>query len=63
MLRPEGKLIVRDNVETISEVENMARSLHWEIRLTYSKDTEGLLCVQKTMWRPQEVETSILSTA
>ncbi|XP_022750921.1 probable methyltransferase PMT26 [Durio zibethinus] len=57
MLRPEGKLIVRDNVETISELENMLRSMQWEVRMTYSKDKEGLLCVQKSMWRPKEVET------
>ncbi|KAK9270181.1 hypothetical protein L1049_025757 [Liquidambar formosana] len=56
ILRPEGKLIVRDNVETIGEVENLAKSLQWEIRLTYSKDNEGLLCVQKTFWRPTEEE-------
>ncbi|KAJ9551112.1 hypothetical protein OSB04_015157 [Centaurea solstitialis] len=57
ILRPEGKLIVRDTVETIDEVENMLRSMNWEVRLTYSKDKEGLLCVQKSMWRPVEVET------
>ncbi|XVE86508.1 hypothetical protein DITRI_Ditri18aG0039200 [Diplodiscus trichospermus] len=56
ILRPEGKLIVRDNVETISELENMLRSMQWEVRMTYSKDKEGLLCVQKSMWRPKEVE-------
>ena len=59
ILRPEGKLIARDNVETINELENMAKSLHWEVRMTYSKDNEGLLCIQKTMWRPQEVEASM----
>lgn len=57
ILRPEGKLIVRDNVEIINEMETMLRSMHWEVRLTYSKDNEGLLCVEKTMWRPKEVET------
>ncbi|KAG6660646.1 probable methyltransferase PMT26 [Carya illinoinensis] len=57
ILRPEGKLIVRDNVETINEIENMLKSMHWEVRLTYSKDNEGLLCVQKSMWRPNESET------
>lgn len=56
ILRPEGKLILRDNVETLNEVESMARSLKWEIRMTFSKEKEGLLCVQKTMWRPTEVE-------
>ncbi|GAV60582.1 Methyltransf_29 domain-containing protein [Cephalotus follicularis] len=59
ILRPEGKLIVRDNVETIAEIESMAKSLHWEIRLIYSKDKEGLLCVQKTLWRPTETETIV----
>ncbi|KAJ6798334.1 putative methyltransferase PMT26 [Iris pallida] len=58
ILRPEGKLIVRDNVEIVTELENIVKSLHWEIRMTYSKDNEGLLCIQKTMWRPQEVESS-----
>ncbi|KAD1631712.1 hypothetical protein E3N88_42515 [Mikania micrantha] len=57
ILRPEGKLIVRDNVETLAEIENMAKSLYWNIRMTYSKEQEGLLCVEKTLWRPAEVET------
>lgn len=57
ILRPEGKLIVRDNVETIGEIESMAKSLQWEIRMIYSKDNEGLLCVHKTLWRPTETET------
>ncbi|KAF6167128.1 hypothetical protein GIB67_029766 [Kingdonia uniflora] len=59
ILRPEGKLIIRDNVETITEIENMAKSMQWEIRLTFSKDKEGLLCVQKSMWRPTENETIV----
>lgn len=59
VLRPEGKLIVRDNVETINELENIAKSLHWEVRMTYSKENEGLLCIQKTTWRPQQVEASM----
>ncbi|ONK56243.1 uncharacterized protein A4U43_C10F5590 [Asparagus officinalis] len=58
VLRPEGKLIIRDDVETINDVENMAKSLHWEIRMTYAKDNEGLLCIEKKMWRPQEIEGS-----
>ena len=57
ILRPEGKLIVRDKIEIINELENMARSMHWEVSMTYSKDKEGLLCVQKSMWRPVESET------
>ncbi|KAI3770872.1 hypothetical protein L6452_02020 [Arctium lappa] len=57
LLRPEGILIVRDKVETMNEVENVVRSMHWEVSLTYSKDKEGLLCVRKTMWRPKDLET------
>ncbi|XVF37043.1 hypothetical protein REPUB_Repub19eG0111700 [Reevesia pubescens] len=56
ILRPEGKLIVRDKAETISEVESMVKSLQWEIRMIYSKDNEGLLCVRKKFWRPTEEE-------
>lgn len=58
MLRPEGKLIVRDTSETINEIESIAKSLKYEVRMTYTKEKEGLLCVQKTTWRPTEVETS-----
>lgn len=58
MLRPEGKLIVRDTSETINEIESIAKSLNYEVRMTYTKAKEGLLCVQKTTWRPAEVENS-----
>ncbi|KAK9691952.1 hypothetical protein RND81_09G231200 [Saponaria officinalis] len=57
ILRPEGKIIVRDTVEIINELEATFKSLHWEIRMTFSKDKEGLLCAQKTKWQPTEVET------
>ncbi|KAJ1265066.1 hypothetical protein BS78_08G049700 [Paspalum vaginatum] len=56
ILRPEGKLIVRDDMATVEEVRSIARSLHWEVRMTVAKQGEGLLCVRKTMWRPTEVE-------
>ncbi|KAE9608937.1 putative S-adenosyl-L-methionine-dependent methyltransferase [Lupinus albus] len=56
ILRPEGYFIVRDNVETIGKIEKIAKSLNWDIRFTYSKGGEGLLCVQKTFWRPSKVE-------
>ncbi|CAL9149923.1 unnamed protein product [Musa hybrid cultivar] len=61
ILRPQGKLIVRDNAETLEEVESMAKSLNWEVRMGYSKEKEGLLCVQKTLWRPEEVEATVSS--
>ncbi|XP_074262960.1 putative methyltransferase PMT24 isoform X2 [Silene latifolia] len=57
ILRPEGRLIVKDDAETIAEVEAMAKSLHWKIHFTLSKENEGLVSVQKTKWRPSEVET------
>ncbi|KAG2663261.1 hypothetical protein I3760_16G019300 [Carya illinoinensis] len=63
ILRPVGKVIVRDNDETIGEVENMAKSLQWEILFSYSKDDEGLLCVQKTWWRPTEMDTIMSAIA
>lgn len=57
ILRPEGNLIVRDKVQIISELESMYKSMQWEVRMTYAKDTEGLLCVQKSIWRPKEAIT------
>ncbi|KAJ8531192.1 hypothetical protein K7X08_026626 [Anisodus acutangulus] len=54
ILRPEGKLIVRDNAETILEIENMARSVKWKVKMSYSKNGEGLLFVQKSFWRPKQ---------
>lgn len=63
ILRPEGKLIVRDNVETLNELESIFKSMKWEIRSTYSRDKQGLLFVQKTMWRPTEAETILYAIA
>ncbi|GKU98398.1 hypothetical protein SLEP1_g11409 [Rubroshorea leprosula] len=57
ILRPEGKLIVRNNAETIKEVEGMAKSLKWEVRTTYLEDNEGFICFHKTYWRPNATET------
>ncbi|KAL8477503.1 hypothetical protein ACS0TY_029700 [Phlomoides rotata] len=57
ILRPEGKIIVRDTSDIINELEGIFKSMQWSIRMTFSKDKEGLLCVQKTMWRPKEEET------
>ncbi|KAJ1412976.1 S-adenosyl-L-methionine-dependent methyltransferase, partial [Sesbania bispinosa] len=57
ILRPEGKFIVRDTVEIINELESMMKSMQWQVRMTYSKDKEGFLCVQKSMWRPKELVT------
>lgn len=53
LLRPGGWVIVRDKSETVSEVQDYFESLQWEIRMTFSKGTEGLVAVQKTKWRPE----------
>ncbi|KAJ9703615.1 hypothetical protein PVL29_005086 [Vitis rotundifolia] len=52
IVRPGGKLIVRDESSAIGEVENLLKSLHWEVHLTFSKDQEGILSAQKSYWRP-----------
>lgn len=57
ILRPGGRLIVRDDAETISEIGSIAKSLHWKI--THNNDKEGLLCIMKTLWRPSEIETIV----
>lgn len=48
IVRPGGKFIVRDEPETLGEVESLLNSMHWEI----SKNQEGLLCAKKGKWRP-----------
>ncbi|CAI0383043.1 unnamed protein product [Linum tenue] len=52
ILRPGGWVIVRDKVEILVPLEGILKSLKWEMRLTYAQDKEGMLCAQKTMWRP-----------
>ncbi|KAE8807222.1 putative methyltransferase PMT26 [Hordeum vulgare] len=57
ILRPEGKMIVREDRETAEEVERIATSLHWEVRMAVSNEGgERLLCFHKTMWRPTQVQ-------
>uniref|UniRef100_M8AXX8 Methyltransferase n=1 Tax=Aegilops tauschii TaxID=37682 RepID=M8AXX8_AEGTA len=56
ILRPNGKLIVRDDKETVDEIVEGVRSMHWEVRMTVSKRKEAMLCARKTMWRPTEIE-------
>ncbi|KAF8377939.1 hypothetical protein HHK36_031328 [Tetracentron sinense] len=52
LLRPGGWAIIRDKMEILDPLEGILRSLHWEIRMTYAQDKEGVICAQKTMWRP-----------
>lgn len=57
ILRPDGNLILRDDTETVVEVEDLVKSLEWDVRMIYTNDNQGLLCVHKTYWRPKETET------
>ncbi|KAL0432083.1 UNVERIFIED_CONTAM: putative methyltransferase PMT27 [Sesamum radiatum] len=52
IVRPGGKLIVRDEPNTIGEVEKLLKSLHWEIFSNISKKQERILSAQKSEWRP-----------
>lgn len=52
VLRPDGWVIIRDKMEILEPLEGIFRSMHWEIRMTFAQEKEGLLCVQKTLWRP-----------
>lgn len=52
ILRPGGWVIIRDKVEILNSIEAILSSLHWEIRMKYGNDKEGLLSAQKATWRP-----------
>ncbi|XP_047955465.1 probable methyltransferase PMT28 [Salvia hispanica] len=52
LLRPGGWVIIRDKVEILNPLEEILRGLHWEIRMTFAQDREGILTAQKTTWRP-----------
>ncbi|KAL9245902.1 hypothetical protein vseg_019501 [Gypsophila vaccaria] len=60
IVRPGGNLIVRDESSAIGEVENLLKSLHWEVHLTFSKDQEGILSATKLNWRPATYAPSSL---
>ncbi|KAK6939461.1 putative S-adenosyl-L-methionine-dependent methyltransferase [Dillenia turbinata] len=52
ILRPGGFVILRDKVVILDPIEEILRSMHWEIRMTYHQDKEGVFCAQKSLWRP-----------
>lgn len=52
IMRPGGKLIVRDKSSVINEVKNLLKSLHWEVQLIFSKDNKVTIAAEKTDWRP-----------
>ncbi|KAI4971337.1 hypothetical protein ZWY2020_002251 [Hordeum vulgare] len=55
IVRPGGSIIVRDDSGAVGEVEKLLRSLHWDVRLTFSKNNEGVLFAEKSDWRPELV--------
>ncbi|TKY70430.1 methyltransferase PMT27 [Spatholobus suberectus] len=56
IIRPGGKLIVRDESTTLSEVEILLKSLHWEI--IFNKIQEGMLCAKRGKWQPDSLASS-----
>ncbi|KAI3767946.1 hypothetical protein L2E82_18375 [Cichorium intybus] len=52
ILRPGGNLIARDESSMINEIENLLKSLHWEVNLTFTSKQEGIICGRKSTWRP-----------
>ncbi|CAL5040460.1 unnamed protein product [Urochloa decumbens] len=56
IVRPGGGIIVRDEASAVGEVEKLLRSLHWDVRLTFSKNDEGVLYAEKSDWRPELIE-------
>lgn len=52
ILRPGGWAIIREKLAIMNPLEEILKSLQWEIRMSYSHGDEGILCAQKTMWRP-----------
>lgn len=58
IVRPGGKLIVQDESSTVREIEDLLKSLHWEVRMTFSQNQDGMLSAQKTFWRPETYEVA-----
>ncbi|KAH0458671.1 hypothetical protein IEQ34_011485 [Dendrobium chrysotoxum] len=52
ILRPGGWVIIRDKSEILNPIEEIFKTLRWNITMTFTQDKEGIICVQKTMWRP-----------
>ncbi|KAH1212056.1 putative methyltransferase PMT28 [Glycine max] len=41
ILRPGGWIIIRDKVEILNPLEEILKSMQWEIRMTFAQDKEG----------------------
>ncbi|KAL3682379.1 hypothetical protein R1sor_000401 [Riccia sorocarpa] len=53
VLRPDGWAIFRETADVMSEIEELVKSLHWEVKYTYDEKSERLVAAQKGMWRPE----------
>lgn len=53
ILRPEGWAIFRDTTKMLQEVEDIVKSLHWDIKFMFTQGSEELLVAQKKFWRPE----------
>ncbi|TVU01118.1 hypothetical protein EJB05_53442, partial [Eragrostis curvula] len=56
IVRPGGSIILRDEAGAVGQVEKLLKSLHWDVRLTFSKNDEGVLYAEKSNWRPDLLE-------
>lgn len=51
IVRPGGRVIVRDESSTIGEVEKLFKSLHWKVTVPENQQVV-VLSAQKSDWRP-----------
>ncbi|XP_020582692.1 LOW QUALITY PROTEIN: probable methyltransferase PMT27 [Phalaenopsis equestris] len=58
IVRPGGILIVRDDSAVTNQVENLLKSLHWEVNLVFSKNNNGIIAAEKSDWRPETYSDS-----
>ncbi|KAG0466101.1 hypothetical protein HPP92_017681 [Vanilla planifolia] len=52
ILRPGGWVIIRDKSLILNPLEKIFKTMHWDVKLTFHQDREGIICLKKTMWRP-----------
>jgi hypothetical protein len=53
ILRPDGWAIFREESEVLGQVEDIVKSLHWDVVLSFKKSDQKLLVAQKRFWRPE----------
>ncbi|KAJ9561957.1 hypothetical protein OSB04_007117 [Centaurea solstitialis] len=52
ILRPGGNLIAWDESSMIREIDELLKSMHWEVNSTLTNNQEGIISAQKSTWRP-----------